>query len=144
MQKNKIRNILVPIDGSKNSFRGLDDAIELARDFHATITGIYVRHMSGIYPLHPLGFLDPSMVKKAKKFLASAKTRAAKKGIVFRSKIIDGNPRHDIVKYAHTKKHKIDLIVIGARGMGSAKEIFLGSTSHYVVHKSKIPILVVK
>jgi len=49
-----------------------------------------------------------------------------------------------IVKFAHTKKNKFDLIVIGSRGMGSAKEIFLGSTSNYVLHKSKIPVLIVK
>jgi len=37
-----------------------------------------------------------------------------------------------------------DLIVIGSRGMGSAKEIFLGSVSNYVLHKSKKPVLIVK
>ncbi|HUU48347.1 MAG TPA: universal stress protein, partial [Nitrosopumilaceae archaeon] len=33
---------------------------------------------------------------------------------------------------------------IGSRGMGSAKEIFLGSTSNYVLHKSKRPVMIVK
>ncbi|HSA76460.1 MAG TPA: universal stress protein, partial [Nitrosarchaeum sp.] len=37
-----IKKILVPIDGSKNSMRGLDEAIYLARQCHATITGLYV------------------------------------------------------------------------------------------------------
>ena len=40
--------------------------------------------------------------------------------------------------------YKIDLVVIGDRGMGAAKEIFLGSVSNYVLHKSKKPVLVVK
>ena len=38
----KIKNILVPIDGSKNSLRGLDEAIALARNCQARITGIHV------------------------------------------------------------------------------------------------------
>ena len=42
------------------------------------------------------------------------------------------------------KKGKYDMIVIGARGMGGAKEAFLGSTSNYVMHKTKVPVLVVK
>ena len=38
----KIKKILVPLDGSANSFRGLDVAIHMARECHATITGLYV------------------------------------------------------------------------------------------------------
>jgi nucleotide-binding universal stress UspA family protein len=34
--------------------------------------------------------------------------------------------------------------VIGSRGMGAVKEIFLGSVSNYVLHKSKKPVLIVK
>ncbi len=143
--RNKIKKILVALDGSKNSFRGLDEAILLARQSHATITGIYVKHMPAIYAIHPLGFLDVGMTKEAKKFLDSAKIRAAKKGILFNSKLIGGgDPGFDIVKFAHNKKNKFDIIVIGSRGMGSVKEFFLGSTSNYILHKSKIPVLIVK
>ena len=35
MIKNKIKKILVPIDGSKNSLRGLDEAIYIARQCQA-------------------------------------------------------------------------------------------------------------
>ena len=42
------------------------------------------------------------------------------------------------------KKQNFNLIVIGLIGMSAAKEIFLGSTSNYVLHKSKKPVLVVK
>jgi len=38
----KIKNILVPLDGSPNSFRGLDVAIHMARQCQTTITGLYV------------------------------------------------------------------------------------------------------
>ena len=34
--RNKIKKILVPLDGSKNSIRGLDKAISLARACHGT------------------------------------------------------------------------------------------------------------
>jgi nucleotide-binding universal stress UspA family protein len=140
--RKKIKKILVPIDGSKNSIRGLDNAISIARNCHATITGLYV------LPTYPRNiadaiipfFLHPE--KEARKFLADAKKRAAQKGILFKSKIIWGSPTCEIQEIVNSKK--FDLIVIGARGMGSLKELFLGSVSNVIVHKSKIPVMVVK
>ena len=42
MTISELNRILVPLDGSKNSFRALDFAIELARHSRGTITGIFV------------------------------------------------------------------------------------------------------
>jgi len=141
----RLKNILVPLDGSKNSIRGLDQAILLARQSHGTITGFYVKKVPAVFVLHPTGFLGVDLTKEAKKILEFAKVRAAKKGILFKGKSLKGaDPGFDIVQFAHNKKNKIDLIVIGARGMGFAREVFFGSVSNYVVHKSKIPILLVK
>ncbi len=142
--RNNIKKILVALDGSKNSIRGLDKAITLARAGHGTITALYIKTVPAIYALHPIGFMSLNQVTEAKKFLISAKTRAAKKGILLTHKIIGGEPGFDIVRFAHNNKKKIDIIVIGARGRGIAKEIFLGSVSNYVVHKSKLPVLIVK
>jgi nucleotide-binding universal stress UspA family protein len=41
----KFNKILVPLDGSANSIRGLDEAIEIAKDNPAEITGFYVFHL---------------------------------------------------------------------------------------------------
>ena len=142
MIKKNIKKILVPIDGSKNSMRGLDEAIYLARQCHATITGLYV------IPIYPRNFTDVIMpyqihlTKSAKKFMESAKTICAQKGIMFKSKIIFGSPSLEIDEMV--KKKGFDIIVIGSRGESGLKEIFLGSVANAVVHKSKIPVLVIK
>ena len=142
MIKNKVKKILVPLDGSKNSIRGLDNAISIARACQAIITGIY------ILPVYPRNFVDaitPYMFhpeREAKKFLSDAKKRCAQKGILFKSKIIWGSPTSEIQDLANSKK--FDLIVIGAHGRGVVKEMFLGSVSNAIVHKSKIPVMVVK
>ena len=140
----KTKKILVPLDGSKNSLRGLDMAIHLARQSQGTIIALAVKTVPGIYAIHPLGFLDFNSMKEVKKLLADAKLRAAKKGIMLTGKAIAGDPGYDIARFANNAKNKIDLVVVGARGRGSAKEIFLGSVSNYVLHKSKKPVLVVK
>ena len=140
----KTKKILVPLDGSKNSIRGLDMAIHIARQSHGTITALAVKSVPGIYALHPLGFLDFNSMTEVKKILNDAKLRAAKKGIQLTQKALAGDPGYDIARFANNAKNKIDLVVIGARGRGSAKELFLGSVSNYVLHKSKKPVLVVK
>ncbi|MBC8252001.1 MAG: universal stress protein [Candidatus Nitrosopelagicus sp.] len=140
----KTKKILVPLDGSKNSIRGLDMAIHIARQSHGTIIALAVKSVPGIYALHPLGFLDFNSMAEVKKFLNDAKVRAAKKGIKLTPKALTGDPGYDVARFANNNKNGIDLVVIGARGRGAAKEIFLGSVSNYVLHKSKKPVLVVK
>ncbi len=119
-------------------------AIHLARQSQGIVTALSVKTVPGIYAIHPLGFLDFNSMTEVKKLLADAKLRAAKKGIQLIGKAIAGDPGYDIARFANNSKNEIDLVVIGARGMGSAKEIFLGSVSNYVLHKSKKPVLVVK
>ena len=137
-----IKKILVPLDGSKNSMRGLDEAIYLARQCNATITGLYVIPLSKPVADSQISALEKYLLNNASKFMSKAKTRAAQNGILFEHKITHGNEGPTITRYADSKS--FDIIVIGARGIGSIKEIFLGSTSHYVLHKSKIPVLIVK
>ncbi len=139
---NKIRKILVPLDGSSNSFRGLDTAINMARQCHATITGLYVAGIVKPRIGEPVSSLEKILLEHAQKIMKKAKLKAAKKGILFFDRVSYGDEEKRIVDIA--KRKNFDLIVIGSRGMGAAKEILLGSTSNYVLHKSKKPVLIVK
>ena len=138
----KIKKILVPLDGSSNSFRGLDTAIHMARECHATITGLYVLGITKPRPNDIITPLEKLLLNNAEKVMKKAKLTTAKKGILFFDRVSYGDDERRIVEIA--EKKNFDLIVIGSRGMGAAKEIFLGSTSNYVLHKSKKPVLIVK
>lgn len=142
MLKTKYQKILVALDGSKNSIRGLNEAIYLARQCQAIITGIYVIPR----PPHP-AFRSPRYPEKprlqgAQNIMDFAKKHCAQNGIMFEQKIVFGDAGHTIVKFAKDKK--FDIIVIGARGIGAIKEVFFGSVSNYVLHKTSLPVLVVK
>ncbi len=132
----QIRQILVPLDGSKNSFRGLETAIHLAKEHDASLTAIYVIHAL------QKGTSRQKLEEKQPSFLFQAKKLALKNSIPFHSRILTGDPGHEIIEYANTRG--VDLIVIGARGLGTFKKIFLGSVSHYVLSKSKVAVMLIK
>ncbi len=138
----KIKKILVPLDGSSNSFRGLDVAIHMARESHATITGLYVAAIDKPETNDPITPLEKILLGQAQKIMQKSKFKAAQQGILFSERVTYGDDGKRIVEVA--AKQNFDLIVIGSRGMGAAKELFLGSTSNYVLHKSKKPVLIVK
>ena len=144
MTLDKIKKILVPLDGSKNSIRGLDMSISLAKQFKATIVGICVIYAAPRSEFSGTVSLEKGSYQKVKKFMNAAKTKAAQNGIVFDEKITQGDVGYHIIKFAHNKKNKIDMIVIGSRGRGAAKEMIFGSTSHHILHASNLPVLIVK
>jgi len=144
MNKMNLKKILVPLDGSKNSIRGLEHAISLAKLADASIVGTHVSYVPGNLANPRQGFINQELVKEAKDYLDTAKKQCDESNIEFTSEIIPGIPSTGIVNFAHDVKNKINLIVMGTRGLSSAKETFLGSVSNHVVHKSNVPVLLVK
>lgn len=138
----KFNKILVPLDGSTNSLRGLDRAIEIAKESNAEITGFYVFHLPLLAGVKYTQKMKDDAQSKAIKAIGPAMKRAEKAGAAFKYKTGGGHTGSEIVNFA--KKGNFDMIIIGARGLGGAKEAFLGSTSNFVMHKTKIPVLVVK
>ncbi|GKS66888.1 universal stress protein UspA [Nitrosarchaeum sp.] len=136
--------ILVPIDGSPNSVRGLEKAIEFARNDKSSIT---ILHVALLPPVHVIGHsqdkVKKSLVKKSQKFINDAEDRCTNQNIQFTTKLIYGSdPSYDIEQFI--KKYKHDMVVIGAKGKSSLNRLFLGSVSNYLVQTLKIPVTVIK
>lgn len=140
----KIKKILVPIDGSKNSIRGLNMAITISKQSKAKIVGIHAIYEPAHSEFRGIRHTQKAVSLEIKKIMENARKTASENGVGFRKKMVRGDIGYNIVKFAHSKKEKFDIIVIGSRGRGSLKEMFFGSTSNYVIHASKIPVLIVK
>jgi len=143
MFQNKFKKILVGLDGSPNSIRGLNNAISLARQTQGVITGIHV--LPEFPPSYEISIKSyrAQLNKDAKRFMESAKKNAALNGIEFNEKIASSkNPVDTIVGFA--RKNKFDIIIIGSRGLGSPKANYVGSVAHGIVNNSKIQVLIVK
>ena len=124
----KLTKILVALDGSKNSKRGLDLAIYLARQNDTKLTGIHVicNIPKGFQKLE---YPEKPLLIEADKIMNSAQKHSAQNGILFEKKISFGDIGPEIVQFA--KNLNYDIIVIGARGRSAIREIFLGSVSNY-------------
>jgi nucleotide-binding universal stress UspA family protein len=138
----EIKKILVPIDNSLNSLQGLKKAIYLARQCGATVTAFHVLELPMSSVIRITNSMLENGIKKADKIISKSIRISDKEEMGVDYKTTSGRPGSEIIKYA--QKNKFDLIVIGARGLGSGKELLLGSVSSYVIHKSKTPVLLIR
>ncbi|KAK9276975.1 hypothetical protein L1049_006514 [Liquidambar formosana] len=90
--------------------------------------------------------LTNSIQEKNKKvvlgLLEKAKGICASRGVNAETIAEVGDPKVAIC--AAVEKYKINLLVIGYRGMGVLKRAIIGSVSNYCVQNAKCPVLVVK
>jgi nucleotide-binding universal stress UspA family protein len=139
-----LSRILVPLDGSENSDRALDAAITLAQKCDSSITAVFVLPFPAVQAYQPDKAAKEQIFKEAKVFLKDSEKKAESKGVPLKYEILKGSPGSAIVDFSQSPKNRVDLIVMGSRGMSGLKEAFLGSVSHHVIQKSKVPVLVLK
>ncbi|MBI4258461.1 MAG: universal stress protein [Thaumarchaeota archaeon] len=137
--------ILVAIDGSRNAFRALEYAVDLAKKYDASITLIHVVERP-VYPyvyaegvaVH--GDIYATLREEGEKLLAEKKEELVKKGLKAETRLVTGNPAEEVLKTSTNH----DLIVIGSRGLGTVKTFLLGSVSTKVSQHAKKPVLIIR
>ena len=140
--KQIIKDILVPMDGSPNSFRGLDEAISIAKSSNAVITVLFVVPSTLSETRSLIMLLEKALGREYKEFLSKARKKCNKHGVDLIDIIEYGDEGSTIVSFA--KKQRFDLIVMGSRGRGGIRRLILGSTANHVLHNTNIPVLIVK
>lgn len=143
MKKTSIRKILVPLDGSKCSMRGLRMAALMAKPHKAEIVGIHVIHLPFISKSELPDKIQRKLQKKAEEiFLKSIKHLNQKKFSLKKKILFGDNIGRTLNTFA--QKNNFDLIVIGSRGTNPHLEMFLGSVANYLLQRAKMPVLLVK
>jgi nucleotide-binding universal stress UspA family protein len=136
------RNILVAVDGSKESKLALADAIDLAQDSNARLTLVHVSTPGpGILRTTPAGAAVAAELPACHEKVLREAVESVPTDLPVTTLLREGGPAHEIVRAA--REQQSDLIVIGSRGRGRATAALLGSVSHEVLHESPVPVLVV-
>ena len=142
------KHLLVPVDGSEVSKKGLKKVAELAKADGAAVTLVYVSD-----PMPPLAYSDSSMSYgiSQKEHLNATKFYAAevlKKATALLGPSIKAKSLHisntvlseGILEGA--KKAKADVIVMASHKRTGIKGVLLGSETHQVIVHAKLPVLV--
>ncbi len=129
--KNRLLNILLADDGSLNARAALKLLVELPRDKECVVTALRV-----FTPLEAAEYAD------VEESLAHTKQLARNRHLRVRTETRLGYPTEKIIEYA--SEHHPDLVVMGARGMGSNLGLLLGSVAMNIVHDGRWPVLIVR
>ena len=138
--------VLIPVDNARNSLTAEEYAIKLNWRMPVSITLLTVLNIKrlqghGISPTDQERILV-SMRKRAESVLGEAVKPFAKAEMEFETRIETGNPGDVICKTA--EKEGFDMILIAQSGLSEWEEILGGSVVRTVLHRCKIPVLLVK
>ncbi|WP_347553146.1 universal stress protein (plasmid) [Pseudalkalibacillus hwajinpoensis] len=139
------KKILIASDGSADSIKAAEKAIELAKVHQEEGTLVEVVYVvdGNTSKYDVLRNWDSLGIKEERKEkLRAVEQKAFKARVDYSLKILRGEPGSTIVKYAD--ENNIDLIVIGNRGLNTLQEMVMGSVSHKVIQKAHCPVLIVK
>jgi len=145
--------ILVPLDCSKYAETSLKVAIEIAKKFNSSLSLVHVvssrkeyRRSGSTGKLRVKCKLDEvtdeDIPKICNALLDTSKKSVIAEGVLVNTILKEGKVVEEILNTI--KEGEFDLVVMGSRGHGMIKKIFLGSVSSGVVQEAICPVLLTR
>ena len=138
--------LLIAVDGSEHAREAVAAASCFPLDSEVAL--VHTLDVSKTYmpfgmdvPL-PVITTEEDLRHQGETILDHAAATLTSLGLAARKHLRIGFPAEEIEKFA--EREKVDLIVMGARGLGSIEEIAFGSVSHHVLGHAPCPVLVVR
>jgi nucleotide-binding universal stress UspA family protein len=145
-------NIMVAVDGSDASFKALDFAADLASKYGSKLWLVHVVQSREI----PEGLKQWARVEHvqsppewlleeaiAENVLTAAADRARAHGV----KSVEGvSENGDVARCIidAVRRHSVDVVVMGTRGLSDLQGLVLGSVAHKVSHAAPCTVITVK
>lgn len=139
-----MKRILVAVDGSAESNKALDFAMDMAKSTSSEL--IVVNAAEDLCPIGLTEFDVKTVLeisqKEADAVLAAAMARTKASGIQARGITKTGSPAEVIDSIA--KQDQVDLVVVGSHGKHGARKVALGSVSSRVAEWAPCTVTIVK
>ncbi len=141
-----MKKLLLPVDGSEASQRGIAYVIE-NRDGIAGGSEIHLFNVQSPLPSSVTKFISQSDARQyhmdeGEKELAPARAKLDAAGLKYVASMEVGQPSEVIAKYA--RDNKLDMIILGTRGLGAVSGMLLGSVTTKIIRETDTPVLLVK
>ena len=131
--------ILIAVDGSEVSRRALERVVRFMKEADVALVTV----ARPIYRDPPYtGYADPADEEEQRTVLYAARDALERAEISATGLAPVGDPADEILKAA--KHFEAELIVIGARSLGTVGRLVLGSVSTKVMHEADCDVLIVK
>ncbi|QSI31952.1 universal stress protein [Variovorax sp. RKNM96] len=144
------QRILVPIDGSSTSSRGLEEAIQLAKLTGGRLRLVHViDELSFALSMDAYAGLAGNWLEElrgnAAKLLEAARAKAADADVEADTVLLDRfkGTVHDQIA-AEAEASKADLIVIGTHGRRGIGRWVMGSSAEHILRTAPVPVLLVR
>jgi nucleotide-binding universal stress UspA family protein len=143
-QELKIENILVGCDFSPDSGLAFEYGLSLAQEFQSELHLAHVIEAPIYQELHKTEThleeeLQEEIHNRLLQKLQDMVPEEARNWCTPQTSLLDGRPYEELVKYA--EQHNIGITVLGTRGHGLVKSLFVGSTTDRVVRRAPCPVL---
>ncbi|MFC4772011.1 universal stress protein [Enterococcus hermanniensis] len=141
---NSYKNILVAVDGSRNSDQAFDEAIEVAKYSGAKLSMLAVINdkelSTSAFSFSKIYSEEKEQIEK--ELLKKVHDAALKDFENIEPFVELGEPQRKIVEFSKDKE--IDMIFLGATGKGEIQLAQIGSTAAYVVNHAPCSVTVIR
>ena len=139
--------ITVAIDGSKMGQLALDLAIDLARRYESDLSIVAVAPLQPVFVSSAEPWVPTEVPEAETNFYRGIVDKAVKEaetaGVASATGVcLEGVVVDEII--AQVEKNPTDLLVLGSRGLSTAKRLLLGSVSDAVSHHVQCPVLIAR
>lgn len=134
-------HVLLPTDGSENAERAVEQAVDLASSYDATLHLLYVVDVKHMTSDAAETLMGDQLEHAGQAAVDAIAERAERSGLTVNSTVAPGTPAQGILNYV--ADNDIDIIVMGTRGRTGLDRLLVGSVTEKVVRLSDVPVLTV-
>lgn len=147
MTEAPFETIVVVTDGSESAGDALTIACDLARHHSSELVVLSVAPLPGVYSSPGEPFVPPTVpanpVPYYRAIVEAAVEKAQAAGVENVTGVCEEGAVIDEILH-HLRQHPPDLLVVGSRGLSTAKRLLLGSVSTALVTHAPCPVLVAR